>query len=698
MTNICKSDGGENQHTISQNEFFRMNFILQDDSATTTKTYLAKIIEFILYQNKTPLSIENICERIEQDFDLEFSFDEVREAINVSKSRKNRIVQIGDKYELNDEVYTSLSEERSIESLLHEYTTLAVRKLNLNIAPEGLYNLITSYLYYSFNTSKDMLLSLLDREPCHEIDEFRASDDQIKVINAFLSWNNAGKDKLVYKLVSYCYVYCSLTTKKNALLSKRIFRNKHFILDANIIFRLAGINNDERQHTIKSFVKKSSNLGIRLSYTDQTYEEIQRVIDGAVQWIKSVTNGGIPIDLTAYDISQNDFYNIYCRWSAKAGNDYNNFQAFRNYLVNIVGEVLDKLNYISLPQLSSYEKQTIDEDRDGLRYYKDRKIWVYISSQDNNLGYRKRNHTDASLNTDIRNVYYIYRQRSNRKSDVNIFNTNVFFISADHILIAWCNSRFNGIPVAVLPSIWLTIMLRFTGRSHDEDDFRAFCLFMNLRMHKEPDRVDIYSIIRELGEKTNDNELKRKIITEIASHKDDYRYKDDITIDENNQEIIDKAFDRIRAQDRKYQQIQFESDKEEIIKQDSQERDEREQRLTVEHAEKLAQAKISRQNHFKRGLLRILDLIGWITTGFAIIVFFVWALGIGAISRIVDENVPEKFASPGDKLAYMTTIWTAIGFVGHIPYMLLKRSLDDSKIENKKKKLVEKYTKVLREY
>ncbi len=42
---------------LKADNFFRMNFILQDNAASTTRNYLSKIIEFVLFETKHSMKI-----------------------------------------------------------------------------------------------------------------------------------------------------------------------------------------------------------------------------------------------------------------------------------------------------------------------------------------------------------------------------------------------------------------------------------------------------------------------------------------------------------------------------------------------------------------------------------------------------------------------------------------------------------------
>lgn len=163
----------------------------------------------------------------------------------------------------------------------------------------------------------------------------------------------------------------------------------------------------------------------------------------------------------------------------------------------------------------------------------------YITSlKDYKEKHSGKKQSQASLQTDINNYLYLKGLRKKDKN-INLWTTNEFFISADQNLIGWSLEKDSGIPLVVLPSIWLTIMLRFSGRT--ANDYKAFCSFLELRTHLPEDTIDVYQLLESLSDKTTDNELKKIIVQEVFEHKDDYvKY-----IDNGYEEITNKAFDKI---------------------------------------------------------------------------------------------------------------------------------------------------------
>ena len=91
----------------------------------------------------------------------------------------------------------------------------------MNVPKNYLIDLLKEYLYFCFNSNKNSILALLDNVK-ENGEQFKKSESDIKLINLFLNWEDEEKNKFVYNIVSYGYVYCSLTVKKDEILANRL--------------------------------------------------------------------------------------------------------------------------------------------------------------------------------------------------------------------------------------------------------------------------------------------------------------------------------------------------------------------------------------------------------------------------------------------------------------------------------------------
>lgn len=518
---------------MDEKSILRLAMIMEDQSATTVDKYICKLVECVLfYSEKRRLSAIELCEQIAIQYQLEFDYLEIENAI-LKKSR-GRIILTERQYELSPKTIDQLSQQTSLQELLEQYIQQFLSETEKKYEADILLTKIQEYLYYCFNSSKENLLSLLNVQPGNTPSSFVASNDEIQQINDFVLWDNLEKNKLLYDIISFSYEYCMLTTKKDTLLSRRIFRGKKFYLDANIIFRMAGINKDERKFVTESFIKKCNEVGIELYYTSETLDELFRVIDGQISYISSITQGQQPVDsavLQSIDRTNeiNDFYVVFYNWCKEPQNKFNDFSSFQRYLWKRIRNIIDSLKFAQTPKCFYGNNNALfNQMCDSLEAFKKEKR-------------PNKNTSKASLQTDINNLLYISSLRSS-SSTTNLWETNEYFVSADQLLTNWSKSAHSGVPIVVIPSTWLSIILRFAGRS--ENDYKAYCLFMSLRQHRNDDdsvNFNPVSLLKSLAIRTSDQNIKMLIIEEIINNGSSYT----VSSENDYPGIIQDAFDEI---------------------------------------------------------------------------------------------------------------------------------------------------------
>ena len=660
---------------MEENLLFRMNFILQDNAGTTLEANLVKFVEWVLLMKDEPMSIEEIKTQIEDEYKLEFSTEEIRKSIrNKGKHilHDNELFFLEPQYSNTIKLYPSITEE------LEKYVFKATNELQLEVDEERYLNLIKRYLYYCFNANKETLLALINHKEILFDLKTGFNNEEIKLINCFLQWDNEDKDKCITKIISYCYIFCSLTVKKDNLLSNKLFRGKRFLLDANIIFRLAGINNDSRKLTITSFIRKCKELGIELCYTEETLDEIYRVITTKTKWIISVTGGTEPIDLSEFDSNENDFYKLYRLWCENKNHEYNDYEGFQRHLLSCVLDVLDELKKVSAENYEITERNRFDNYYTSLEEYK-KTHTCKIQSK-------------ASLRTDINNFMHILRLR--KKSNNDLWSVAEFFISADQNLINWSREVMKGVPVIVLPSVWLTIMLRFTGRHTTADDYKAFCSFLELRQHIAPSEIDVYSLVEKMATKTSNNYVKQKIVAEVFANKEEYLLEDT-----NGYEgIINKAFDKI-VDEAKADELNLQSQLEESIKENHRKDELLKKQKRVDDQERI-QLLVEKdvEKHFKipRFIYSIRNVLGfWGLIG--IIVIY-----IGTFKRkwfiynILLKIFVNEILGVDTIIAILTLLTVALGAFVYFINRFLEWSVSQKLINKYRKKRSEYYDRLFK--
>lgn len=669
---------------FEEKDLLRLAMILENQGATTRDRYICKFVEYVLFDSeKSELSSLEICTCIKNRFQLEFDLTEIEAA--VKKRGIERLEEAQGYYRLTPKVANQLSNQKSSLDQLRNYLTLFSQD-RPNVDIEATLMLVQKYLYFCFNSNASNLLSLIGENPKH-IDsitftaEFNPSQEEIDIINDFIHWENAEKNKFMYSVVSSCYEYCLITANKSPTISKSIFRGKKFFLDTNIIFRIAGFNKDERRFVSKVFVEKCREVGVALCYTSAVLNEIYRVIDSQIKYIRVITNEQAPVDANlisklSINYEVNDFYTLYYNWCKEPQNRYNDFPSFRNYLTGIISNVISNFEYIDSTIIKDYDENE-QQLFDTLMKFKSEK-----------RPYKKT--TIESIKTDVKQVLYLNSIRP--KSAKSLWDMNEYIVSADQLLISWAEETFNGVPIVVIPSLWLSIILKVSGRA-TENDYKSFCMFMTLRHSRTDDNtihINAVELLSKLSEKTIDSSLKEQIIAEILSNRGKYSFSEPDDYDSS----VDLAFDAVLAREKDLQKeellLAVNAEKAKSKKRAEEYEEELKSKISAEeyaqtYSQKKAQAKVERFSQHAQIPLVINGIIFIVAVG----ILLCWIFKLKPISDILTNIFDSE--DKGEKVV-SAIVWIFNLFVITIPTYLGK-VWDYLSSDKRKDKLCSKYFK-----
>ena len=669
---------------FEEKDLLRLAMILENQGATTRDRYICKFVEYVLFDSeKSELSSLEICTCIKNRFQLEFDLTEIEAA--VKKRGIGRLEETQGYYRLTPKVANQLSSQKSSLDQLRSYLTLFSQD-RPNVDIEATLMLVQKYLYFCFNSNASNLLSLIGENPKH-IDsttftaEFNPSQEEIDIINDFIHWENAEKNKFMYCVVSSCYEYCLITANKSPTISKSIFRGKKFFLDTNIIFRIAGFNKDERRFVSKVFVEKCREVGVALCYTSAVLTEIYRVIDSQIKYIRVITNEQAPVDANlisklSSNYEVNDFYTLYYNWCKEPQNRYNDFPSFRNYLTGMISNVISNFEYIDSTIIKDYDENE-QQLFDTLMKFKSEK-----------RPYKKT--TIESIKTDVKQVLYLNSIRP--KSAKSLWDMNEYIVSADQLLISWAEETFNGVPIVVIPSLWLSIILKVSGRA-TENDYKSFCMFMTLRHSRTDDNtihINAVELLSKLSEKTIDSSLKEQIIAEILSNRGKYSFSEPDDYDSS----VDLAFDAVLAREKDLQKeellLAVNAEKAKSKKRAEEYEEKLKSKISAEeyaqtYSQKKAQAKVERFSQHAQIPLVINGIIFIVAVG----ILLCWIFKLKPISDILTNIFDSD--DKGEKVV-SAIVWIFNLFVITIPTYLGK-VWDYLSSDKRKDKLCSKYFK-----
>ena len=520
-------------------DILRLLLVTKSGNSSSFNANLLKIISMVLFDSEEKkLSVDDIRMQILDKYDLEFTNEEIEQAISQKESgieetfekktvyRQGRSFQESKRYfSLLDQTvnkYRENEKNNRLDIIINKYL-----EKKEGISTDEFKELLLKFLYNTFNTNKETLLLFLKGNSLNisQSQHCDFTEEQKSILNDFLNWDNVEKNELVFGAASYCVEYCMLTVKKDFSSYRDIFRGKSFYLDSNVIFRLAGINNEERKIVTSAFIDKCLEEGITVKYTNFTYEEIKETVHNHVETIKKATNGKRMVSVKNWKRFTNpytnlDFIKLYDEWAKNSKNDYNDFRSFEKYIMNIIQNILrpfKKVDFIT------YET-------------KDQSFSSYCESLEQYKTQRKAKCNKTSLKIDINNYLYIFNLREKSKGSTFVDIAD-YLISTDANLCEWGKKILpSSIPIAVLPSVWHSLILKFKGRT--ENDYQAFTLFLNLRYRLKDDDFDkrrpkILEIVQNLDEPVNLKNLILDDITEKLSEE----YKDV----SNEVEIIERS-------------------------------------------------------------------------------------------------------------------------------------------------------------
>ena len=663
--------------------------------------------------------IVDIIERLKESYGLDFSETEVFDAI--SHSKNSAIVCISEK----PKKYTiSVPEIDRIESKVERNPLLEIindfiqyednKKRDAaegtgTVTDEGkqfssdeVQNLLYKYFYTLFNSNASYIRSFLGQN--YDTDKLSDSDfntEEKKLINEFVYWENPGKDKIVYELVSCCFDYCMMTVKKDSKTYQRVFNNKVFYLDTNVIFRLIGINRENRKRVISAFVNKCQSVNISLKVTNFTRKEIDDTIDRNVDKIKNVIGGNGPISTRAIkyyasSVLNPDFYQVYKTWCDDPANNHSDYGAFARELKQEAHRTMSRYGIKYADSDSFKENNGFGEAVNSLIYFKQR---------------LNRNANVNAAEVDVSNYLFVRRQNANNKS-TDFFSTHHYLISADHAFGDWGRAQVpNGVPVVVLPSVWYSIILQYAGRNTD-NDYAAFTRFLNFSLQngeRKPDEIETrkLAILNKVLDLQEPSDIKESILFKIeeklnAEEVDADIYDDvDSIVEEGLESVTEQKVAEARQEEQAIAKKQHEVDKAEynrglqqlLNKHESelnslradQERfkdssEEEKKKAVIEAKEKYIEQETDRRTReiLARNWIITILLVGALL--FIIIKIFHWINGL--------TNVTDK-----EQMIYDFVKYVVSGGIGIVTFLIIKSifcDFDTDKIREKVKRKVER--------
>lgn len=486
------------------NNLFRLAAMLYRDENynSSRENILRKIIESIFLEDNSKKTIFEIIEVCRLNYKLTITEDEIE---NVIYSNEDRFII--KREELDNNLKICLADKRIQTLKRHEglwienYIDEFLEKVEYDDKSNGK-EILYKFLYEVFTSNYKSYQYFLNKENVDgefSIDLKNYNEDEKKLINDFLNFDNEDKDKAIFDIVSLSLEYCILTGNSKQVYIQGI-QNKVFYLDSNIIYRAIGINGESRKELTLRFLEKCRSNNIKLIISKYSEQEFKDSIGFYLKKINSYGHRKINSNLYNKYNEKHDVYNFYYEWCS--GRDNRDITFFQAHINNLYSELLDRFKI----------------EVDFIEYFKDdeEELIETISS----ITSYKGEASNITLEYDAKNILALKRLR-HRTKDLNkkLLETKYYIISTDQALREWDHwVNCNKTPLILLPSQWLAIMLRFVGRT--SDDYKSFVSFLNLRQNEDSlDSEKLHAILSGISELTEDLSYQKRYATEIIELK-----------------------------------------------------------------------------------------------------------------------------------------------------------------------------------
>lgn len=456
-----------------------------------------RIVEDALFimNNEEGVTIGTLSDYIEKEYFFNFDERELQKVLHDPKFQDvfewRSGAEMDSRYTLKKERREILKQQET--KTLNDYIT---EYLTINSLPISNAGAIYQYLYGIFTTNVDSFRRMLEVKSVKELATHYTPDEKdIDVINGFLDWENEEKNIAIFHLASYALEFCLLTGKKDSNLKLDSLKHKIFFLDTNILYRAVGINGEDRKRRTISFLRKLRESEDEIKISKVTWEEFEGSLRSYIKRLRRSETPAIRSKVYTEYVTFDDMYRYYHQWASAHQNS--TVDLFVDWINASMRALMEDFK-ITIDNFTPYSPEGEKENLDDMA--------VKI------MGFGKGKPYEVALN-DAQNIIWV---ESNRKVGENtIFSTKTFLISSDRGLYVW-DSKYHSkkTPIVVMPSQWLSLLLRYVTRS--KDDYRSFVCFLNIQ-NKEGvlSSEQINAILLGISEMTDNVEQQKYLLETI---------------------------------------------------------------------------------------------------------------------------------------------------------------------------------------
>jgi len=502
----------------SKNQLFRLAAVLYADNnyEVAPKTIIRKVIESALLSNgNKAINIHSLIDFVHESYNLHLVEEEVKSIVTSDKEEGFLINEKnGDTivclHEKRKQVIESKITNKTIDYFINEFEKEKETLVTGSNTKEIIYRFLYELLSTNIESFKKILDSKKKIEDLINVESHTYTAIEREIINEFLGWDNNDKNKAIFDIASYALEYCMISNNSGTThIHLNNLKNKTFYLDTNVIFRALGINGTNRQNRTNTFLRKFLEANSQLVISKFSETEFKDTIIYYLDKLKRTPlNRRINPEIfqEKYFKSLSDIYDFYYKWRVGKAND--SLELFEGYIMSLYEKFKTDFKV-----LTDY-KIPFDE--------KDEKVEKTINELSASIcSYKNTDGASHGVNgdkIDALNILLVETKREGKNS--SIFETKQFIVSTDQSLRRWDYYRNTVTPIVILPSQWLSILLRYINRS--SDDFKSFVSFLNLPSgESQIDSEKIHIILAGISEMTENFEQQRFIVQSLVQKKFD---------------------------------------------------------------------------------------------------------------------------------------------------------------------------------
>lgn len=603
----------------------------EDQSLQTVKSVRRKFIDAVLVNaDNTPQTIENIISLLQENHKLVVQENDIDSILNDNRYYE---VIVGQKksantYYLPQKRFLKLKEKSdyTIDDAINEYMSFTPGD-----KPEELRGLLHKYLYSLLNTNIGAYSQLLERKGrinSPVIDSSSFSESEIEVINGFIKWDNAPKNRALFEVVNYCIEYATAINSIDPKDVVAALRNKSLYLDNALIYRALGINGSFRMERALNLLQRCVDSGQKLVISSITRKEFFDTIDYHIGQLRGSTPYG-NIDPTIFKRYTGGYtiYQFYHDW--RRGKSVYGYEAFRLHITSQYDSLLKRFNIEE-----DFKQQFNDKDEERIEQY---------ASEIKQFKWQKND--NLNLN-DARNIVWLELARKN--CDNNVRDTKYYFVTSDRRLQQWDLKHSKNQPITMLPSQWLALLLKYFSRSND--DFKSFVSFLTIPNEKpEITPEELQDILAGISEITEDFQKQNDIVSALLESDNSRQLRNRIEARRFAQDSVERHYKRHIASLQSTYEVSLSKQKddyEQLLNDIKNERSQEKRERLIERIEK-CESQLTDKRRINELINSIADRNKSLVTGVLIASFLIYVIAIVLLVIFVgwDKMEPITFIS-----------------------------------------------------